>query len=222
MTGWRGLRPGARRRRPGRGRRPGVNMPRASARAGSSREIRVLRNFLIRRPCRRVCPPRIFGVSPLGDSITRWCVMCYVTERPAKSIWRGTLAAQRARYCNRRSHPSELLDFAALRRTFHAPRAEHLGFLAAVLSEHERRDPRLSRLLAFRSASMVLGSVALAQTPPAPPVVVPESFRCEQSAAAAVPRLINDLKSKEEQVRAKAIATLGSLGKIAKPAAPAL
>src|SRR5207248_11531914 len=34
--------------------------------------------------------------------------------------------------------------------------------------------------------------------------------------------LITDLKSTDEQIRSKAIATLGSLGKIAKPAAPAL
>src|SRR5262245_59949058 len=116
---------------------------------------------------------------------------------------------------------SALLDFADVRRTFYAPRAEHLGFRAAVLSEHERRDPMLSRLFAS-CAGLVLGSMALAQTPPAPPVVVPESFRCPEGAAAAVPRLITDLKSTDEQVRAKAIATLGSLGKIAKPAAPAL
>lgn len=83
----------------------------------------------------------------------------------------------------------------------------------------------LSRLPAFLCAGLMLGamgSTALAQKAPAPATVVPESFKCTRSAISAVPRLIADLKSNDEQVRAKAIATLGSLGKIAKPAAPAL
>src|SRR5262245_6006217 len=82
-----------------------------------------------------------------------------------------------------------------------------------------------SGLFAFLTAGLMLGameSMAVAQKASAPPVVVPESFKCTRSALAAVPRLIADLKSKDEQVRAQAIATLGSIGKIAKPAAPAL
>ena len=50
----------------------------------------------------------------------------------------------------------------------------------------------------------------------------PETFKGADSAKAALPRLIKDLKSTDESVRGKAIATLGKLGATAKPAAAAL
>src|SRR5437762_11578751 len=74
---------------------------------------------------------------------------------------------------------------------------------------------RISSFLCGGLLFALLASSATAQTPE----VQPEILRCPVS---ALPRLINDLKSTDEAVRAKAIATLGSFGAVAKPAAPAL
>lgn len=62
--------------------------------------------------------------------------------------------------------------------------------------------------------------MASAQTPVVTPI--PESFKCQASREAALPRLINELRSSDIKVRDRAIATLGSFGVLAKPALPTL
>jgi HEAT repeat protein len=79
----------------------------------------------------------------------------------------------------------------------------------------------MNRFSSFLCGGLLFGllaSFASGQTPS----VQPESFTCTRSALTALPRLIGELKSTDANVRAKAIATLGDLGLIAKPAAAAL
>jgi HEAT repeat protein len=79
----------------------------------------------------------------------------------------------------------------------------------------------IARISSFLCGGLLFGMLASftsAQTP----TIVPEKFGCTRSALTALPRLIADLKSPDEKVRAQAIATLGSLGPIAIQAAPAL
>ena len=81
----------------------------------------------------------------------------------------------------------------------------------------------MSRFSTFLCGGLLVGMLAPLTFAQAPVVVVePESFKCKKSAIAAVPRLIADLKAPDEKVRAKAVATLGWIGKDAKAAAPAL
>jgi HEAT repeat protein len=79
----------------------------------------------------------------------------------------------------------------------------------------------MNRVSSFLCGGLLFGllaSLASGQTP----TVQPEIFTCTRSAISALPRLIGELKSPDAKVRAKAIATLGSLGPIAKSATPAL
>jgi hypothetical protein len=79
----------------------------------------------------------------------------------------------------------------------------------------------MKRFCSFLCGGLLFGllaPLASAQTPH----VQPECFKCTAGARAALPRLIAELKSTDADERAQAIATLGSLGPIAQPAAAAL
>ena len=84
---------------------------------------------------------------------------------------------------------------------------------------HERSCPMFTRIASILCGGLLFGllaPLASAQTPD------PESFKCQSSREEALPRLIKDLKGPDEKIRNQAIVTLGSFGKTAKPAAPAL
>jgi HEAT repeat protein len=77
------------------------------------------------------------------------------------------------------------------------------------------------RISTFLFGGLLCGMLAPLASAQAP-VVERESFKCKESGTDAVPRLIEELKSKDEKVRARAVATLAWIGKDAKAAAPAL
>lgn len=79
----------------------------------------------------------------------------------------------------------------------------------------------MKRIFSFLCGGLLVGllaPLASGQTP----VVQPKSSQSTAGAEAALPRLIDELKSTDAKVRAQAIAALGAMGATAKPAAPAL
>lgn len=80
----------------------------------------------------------------------------------------------------------------------------------------------MHRFSSLLCGGLLLVALASFAHPQAPASVTPELFKNADDARAALPRLMNDLKANDDNVRARAVVTLGAMGPIAKPAAATL